>query len=150
VAAPWLVTVLQKTRMVRPVLRDLACNPALGPDRVGVAAGAVDVKEAPATGDGRLSCAATEAASAVSGPVRSACAAGGCRSGDISVALTSGIHGPLVGEQSIDVERDAGVDLLGAVGCVDCAAFEEARDVDGDAAVHAPESASRPTLVVIG
>ena len=121
--------------VVRPVLRERACKPALGPDPVGVAAGAVDVKEAPTTGDGRLSSAATEAVSAVSGYDPGVQPA----DGDISVALASGIHEPQVGEQSIDVERDAVVDHLGAVECVecvDCVAFEEARDVDSAASVH--------------
>ena len=118
--------------VVRPVLRELACKPALGLDPVGVAAGAVDVKEAPTTSDGRLSSAATGTVSAVSGYDPCVRPAGGV----ISVALASGIHEPQVGEQSIDVERDAGMGHLGAVECVGYVAFEQARDVDSEASVY--------------
>jgi hypothetical protein len=88
--------------LVRPMLHDPAFNPALGPDSVTVAAGEVDVKEASTTGEVQLSCAATEAVSAVLAPrgyeprVQPA-------GGNIEVALALHIHGPLTAEQSTGV-----------------------------------------------
>ena len=81
------------------MLHEPAYNPAPGPDSVGVAAGEVDVKEASTTGEVQLSCAATEAVSAVLGYEPRVQPAGG----NIDVALALHIHGPLTAEQSTGV-----------------------------------------------
>ena len=85
--------------LVRPMLHEPAYNPAPGPDSVGVAAGEVDVKEASTTGEVQLSCAATEAVSAVLEYEPRVQPAGG----NIDVALALHIHGPLTAEQSTGV-----------------------------------------------